>query len=258
MARRHHVRSYTERRGGRLIHVRAHASNPRRRRRRMSALQRRYFGARRSNPRRASHRRPARRTHSRGARRRVAIYANPRRSYRRHRNPRLFGGMGNVKSDLMNAAFGAAGAIGLKLGWGYVSPKLPATLQTGLGAAGAQAALIMAAGWGLSKAIPRQRRAIGMGVIGALTVLVYSVALQYLQTSFPSLAGLGDVSDYGMGAYMPGAQLLPAPAAMTNAAKAATAARLRGLGVYSPGSTIPGPTPNAGMGAYMQYGPYNR
>lgn len=223
--------------------------NPRRRRRRLSNPRR----ARRAHSRRAHRRTYHRRANPRRVHRVAGHYArskrgrrfyvrahrsNPRMRRRRRSNPRLFSSSGGVMRDyVMPAAIGAAGAVALKIGWGYLSPKLPTMLQSGWGAMGGQAAVVLAAGYGLGRVMPRQRRQIGLGVVGALTVIAYSAAVQLLSSYVPQLQGLRDYVDYAgnMGAYMgPGAVALPAPAAAR-------------MGVVSPAPAL------RGLNAYMTY-----
>jgi hypothetical protein len=232
--------------------------NPRRRRRRgMPAGLRRYWATRRrrvSNPRRrrSHHRNPRHRVRAYTERRRGRTihvrghYSNPRR-YRRHRrNPR--GDVGTLLSDyLIPAGIGAASAVVLNIGWGYLAPSLPTSVQTGIGALAAQAGLVIVAGAVLSRSMPGSSRGINAGVVGALTVVAYSALANMLQgTSFaPNMSGLHDYRRYRVGAYMPGtaATALPAPA------RAAVAARRMGrVGWVSPAARLAGP-----MGAYMTY-----
>ncbi len=230
--------------------------NPRRRRRGMPAGLKRYWASRRrrrlENPRR--HRR-ARASSSRRSRRRLYVMSNPRRHRRvharrhhsRHRyrhlsNPRQISTRNLMGEYVMPAAIGAVGAVGLKIGWGYLAPHLPSAVQSGYGAIGAQAAVVLAAGFGLGKALPKHRRGIALGVVGALTVLAYNVAVQLLSQYAPNLAGISDYTAYPLGAYMaPTAGPLPAPAAVP--------APVRRLGWVSPAPAL------RGLNAYMSYGP---
>jgi hypothetical protein len=231
--------------------------NPRRRRRRgMPAGLRRYWATRRrrvSNPRRRRAHRRNPRHHVRAyterrAGRRIRVrghYSNPRR-YRRHRrNPR--GDVGTLLSDyLVPAGIGAASAVVLNIGWGYLAPSLPSSVQTGMGALAAQAGIVIVAGAVLSRAMPSSSRGINAGIVGALTVVAYSALASMLQgTSFgTSVSGLRDYRRYRVGAYMPGTAptALPAPArAMVNAK--------RRMGWVSPAASLRG----GPMGAYMTY-----
>lgn len=82
-------------------------------------------GARRSNPIGA-----VRRSYSRRVRR------NPIRA-RRRRNPIALGGMTRgLMSQLKDAAIGGAGAVGVDIAYGYVTPYLPASLQRTPGTVG--------------------------------------------------------------------------------------------------------------------------
>lgn len=174
-----------------------------------------------------------------------------RRAHRRFRhlsNPRSIA-LGSIGRDyILPSTIGAAGAVGLKIGWGYLAPHLPAAVQSGWGALGAQSGVVLLAGFGLGKALPRHRRSIALGVVGALTVIAYTAAVQLLQQYAPNLQGLRDYTDYRIGAYM-GAPGLPAPAAAMTSSGASANARLRGLGLISPAAGLQG----RGIGAYLTY-----
>lgn len=237
--------------------------NPRRRRRRNPHRRRRsvarFFGRTRrrrlANPRR--HRVRGHYSRDRGHRVYVRSHmANPRRRRRSHRrhyrhlgNPRSLSAANLMRDYVMPAGIGAVGAVGLKVGWGYLSPHLPTAVQSGWGALGAQSAVVLAAGWGLGKAMPRHRRSIALGVVGALTVIAYTAAVQLLQTYAPNLQGLRDYTDYRIGAYM-GAPGVPALVAPTGAA-APRLSGFRGVGMISPAPAV------RGLGAYMTYGNQN-
>lgn len=147
-----------------------------------------------------------------------------------------------MRDYVMPAGIGAVGAVGLKVGWGYLSPHLPAAVQSGWGALGAQSAVVLATGYGLGRALPRHRRSIALGVVGALTVIAYTAAVQLLQQYVPNLQGLRDYTDYRIGAYMgaPGLPALPAPAGAR--------AGVGRVGIISPAPAL------RGLAAYMSYG----
>lgn len=232
--------------------------NPRRRSRRMPAGLARYWASRRRrrlpNPRRrrirarrANPRHRVRPYVERRARRRVYVRghsSNPRRYRRRRRNPR--GEVGTLLQDyLVPAGIGAASAVVLNIGWGYLAPNLPTSVQSGMGALAAQAGIVVVAGAVLSRAMPNASRGITAGVVGALTVIAYSGLSSLLSgTSF----AMGDYRHYRMGAYMsPGAaaRALPAPMRGRVAAK-------RGVGWMSPAPALRGL--RGPVGAYMTYG----
>lgn len=243
--------------------------NPRRksRRGRMPAGLARYWASKRrrrlSNPRRhrlRARRRNPRRHHVRSyterrGRRRIYVRghaSNPRRYRRRQRNPR--GEIGTMLQDyIVPAGIGAASAVVLNIGWGYLAPNLPASVQTGMGALAAQAGVVVVAGAVLSRAMPSSSRNITAGVVGALTVVAYSALSSLLSgTSF----AMGDYRHYRrMGAYMAmpgaGARLLPSPAP----ARAAVGQPQRGrMGWVSPAPGLRGLGRfNGPVGAYMTY-----
>ena len=181
--------------------------NPRRRRRktsgkrrrnprRMSALQRKYFGPkRRRNP---SRKRSRSRTSSRRRRRNpVAMNPvrrhrrrnNPARSHRRRRRNPILGG-GFIGSVAMGAVQGTLGALVSDMAWNLI--PLPATIKSGAIGTLAKAAGTIALGMGASKLVGR--KIAQEATQGALTVQLYS----YLK---PMLAGMGvpGLGYYGAG-----------------------------------------------------------
>lgn len=177
--------------------------NPRKRRRRrhkISAKQRKYFGKRRTR----SHKR--RSVLSARPRRRHHYMSNPHR--RRHKRYRLnpsFGGfkpMSFVKDTLMPSSVGAAGALGLDMLLGFV--PLPAMLKTGAG--NTLARIGGAVGIGMLAGMVTNKRMGEQVGAGALTVVLYDVLKGFIKTSFPTLQ-LGDLpSEYPQMEY-----LSPAP-----------------------------------------------
>lgn len=158
-----------------------------------------------------------------------------------------------LQDYIVPAGIGAASAVVLNIGWGYLAPNLPASVQTGMGALAAQAGVVVVAGAVLSRAMPSSSRNITAGVVGALTVVAYSALSSLLSgTSF----AMGDYRHYRrMGAYMAmpgaGARLLPSPAP----ARAAVGQPQRGrMGWVSPAPGLRGLGRfNGPVGAYMTY-----
>lgn len=149
---------------------------------------------------------------------------NPRRHSRRH-NPRF--SIAGITSQLMPAAYGAAGAVALDVALGYI--PLPVMFQTGYGKHGARIVGALGIGWLARKFLGSKGNAVAAG---ALTVAMYSLVKDVVVQFAPSVKGLGDYEEIAIdntadqiGAYMD-------PAAR--------------LGAYLPdGSVAPG------MGAYM-------
>jgi hypothetical protein len=175
--------------------------NPRKRRRKrkMSVKQRRYFG------KRVSARKRRRRSVVAAPLRRHRLYkTNPHRRHKRYRrNPSLrgFRPMAFMKDTLMPSAVGAAGALGLDMLLGFV--PLPDMLKTPtmrpiVRIAGAVGIGIVA-GMVTNKRIGEQVGA------GALTVVLYDTLKGFVQAQFPTLA-LGDLPSYNQIEY-----LSPAP-----------------------------------------------
>jgi hypothetical protein len=183
--------------------------NPRSRRRRsprrMSALQRKYFGKRRRvsrvrrNPRRsrrtlvaATHRRTRRRTHRRSYRV-TRARRNPVR--RRSRVRRAFGSvrgmtsgaMGFAKDKLLPGAIGGAGALAVDLAWPYATPYLPQMLVTGALVPVTRIGLAIGIGM-LGKMIGGKR--FGDEVMnGAIIVTLYDVMKGYAVAAEPAIFG---------------------------------------------------------------------
>jgi len=141
---------------------------------------------------------------------------------------------------LKPALYGAGGALAFKVIYGYVSPYLPATLQTGgIMSVVLQAGVALGAGVIGMKVLGRQKGEALM--LGALTVVLYSGIASLLSSSgVPGLSGLGfrDYTPYPMGAYIQGPTRTPG---------------IQGLGYVSPAAVV-GPTLSprmSGLGAYM-------
>jgi hypothetical protein len=195
--------------------------NPRKRRRKLTAKQAKYFGKRK---RRASPRRARRvsvrvsRPHRSRRRAVITVAANPRRRRSRRRlsiNPRRRGYRSNpmprlnvrgIGGQVQSAAVGAVGATVVDVAMGYVGPMLPAALvgpNVYPVVKGAAAILIGAAAQavGLGKWAGRMTE-------GSLTVTLHGVirsflpagvALGYINSGYVPRAGMN-----GMGAYMKG------------------------------------------------------
>jgi hypothetical protein len=163
------------------------------------------------------------------------------RHRRRHRRHNPFSTSG-IQAALMPAAWGAAGAVGMKIAYGYLSPSLPSTLTTGFMPTVVEAAAAIGLGMLVSRFKSRQD---GMYVtVGGLTVVLVGAIVPMLQSAAPTLPGLSGLSGYGdyipynrntMGAYM----------------------KRPGMGFYSPAPVLGAPGPKAmgrlgGMGAYMR------
>ncbi len=180
----------------------------------------RYWAAKRgTNP----HKRRRNRRHVRHSRRtnprhghvmRVGRHyrAHARRTNRRHvsrrrrTNPRLRlpSGMagGIIRSWVIPAAIGGAGAFGLDIGWGYLSPHLPAQLQSGWFGLLAKSTLVIGGAYMLGRVLPRQRANIHRAGLGAVTVLaataIKGAAQSVLPATTPGLSGYIDYQSYAL------------------------------------------------------------
>ena len=215
---------------------RTRAVNPRRRRRRHVAVNpRRHYRRHHRKVYAVNRRRPSHRRHA--ARR----YPNPRRmSARRYSNPRRMSARTShlVKDLAMPAAIGGLGAVVLDISWGYASPMLPASLQTGMLASLAKVGIVVGLAMAVGKFMPGLRSKAHTAAVGAVTVQAYNfmkgLAQQTIGTSVPGLSGyIPDYQPIRLGGYMP--------------------ARLGDL--YSPAAVIgpPGSQPVRQFGAYQAH-----
>lgn len=187
--------------------------NPKRRKRRkMTAKQKQYFGKRRS----ASPARRKRRSHTTS----VAGFANPKRrrvrrrvSVRARRNPRsaVAGGKLSfrqitsgraIKDIMLPAAIGGAGALALDVIWGLL--PIPTQFKTGPFAPVVKAIGVL--GIGALASGPLPDRLVKPAVFASLTIMAYSFAKATLQQAMPNVP-LGAYIDGGMGAYISGADM---------------------------------------------------
>jgi hypothetical protein len=123
---------------------------------------------------------------------------NPRRASRRrrHSNPRF--SINGITSQLMPAAYGAAGALVLDVALGYI--PLPAMLKTGYARHATRIVGALGVGFLASKFLRGRAAAIGQG---ALTVAVYGLLKDVAaQTLGDKVRGLGDYEEITVDGYM--------------------------------------------------------
>lgn len=212
----------------------------------------------------------------RAHRRHAGRVRNRHRAHRRHtaRRRRVTNPLRGVKSFLpsnrewVGVGVGGAGAIGVDIGLAYLSPYLPAFLQSGWGRIGAQVIVALGMGYVAGKVVDRE---VGKAVVaGALTITAYSALRSALAptlgNSIKGLSGLADFSDYsptnwsggyavgaGMGAYMR-PQGMGAYLTSTNAPPRIGMGGAPGMGAYmNPGSFLA----KNRMGAYMPQAGYD-
>lgn len=211
------------------------ARSRRRPRHHLTAHQRRVRAGRKAARTRA--RRYGRKSYA--GRRRRAVAAdfgiNPRRTYRRVRNPRRlsnpfkgFGTRAGVTKLLTSAGIGAVGAVGLDYLWQWGAPHLPQQLQSGYVGTAAKAAAAVGAGFLVGKFAGKP---LGVSLAaGSLTVIAYQLAHQLIasaapQASLPATSNTATPNLGGLNAYM-------RPAGLGWTSPGAT---LRGLRAYMPG-----------------------
>lgn len=229
-------------------------ANPKRRRRRKSRRAR----SRRNNPRhRRGHRRPrarrnpvrryhrrhrARRNPARRYHRRHRARRNPVRRYRARRNPSfsMSGLKGMVKPVLMEGLVGAGGALALDAAWGYINPKLPASIATSPYLQFAVKCLAaIGVGFLGGKVLKGKGRDLA---VGGVTVAMHDMLKSTLQQSVPSVFGAGgSLALSGYGAYLSGS----APIVGTATFPRTYQAQNPGFGAYLSGDS------NSGSGVYV-------
>jgi hypothetical protein len=207
--------------------------NPRRRKRhtarKMTAKQLKYFG-----PGRRRRRRRTALAVNPHRRRSIRAVATPRRrSRRRHvtrlrRNPMRFSGgkfsMRRFLNDtLMPASVGAAGALGVNIALGYLTPSLPISLQSGLMNTGVKIAGAVAVG--MAAGMVAGKRFGEQAMAGAITVTLYDLFKGYMQTAMPALP-LHEY-DVNMGWVSPGIQVGPQMSAYVGSDRSYS-----GMGMY--------------------------
>ncbi len=120
---------------------------------------------------------------------------NPIRHHRRRLRRNPSGGklrpMQFTKETLMPAVVGGVGAVGLDMVMGFLSPKLPVSLQTG--PAQTLMKLLGAVALGLGVGMATSRKTGEMVAVGGITVVLYDTVKGFVSTQFPTLpmAGLG-------------------------------------------------------------------
>lgn len=165
-------------------------------------------------PRRRRRKNPIR--HRARARRRNPIFRARRRAHR-GRNPFNVSG---IKAALIPAGIGALGAIGLSAAMSFVTPKLPASLQSGYVNTAVKLAGAIALGMIAGKVLGSEK---GKYVtMGGLTVVLVGALTPLIQSAVPSLplSGLGAYMQPGMsglgrlGYYSPAAVIQPKSSGM--------------------------------------------
>jgi len=220
----------THRRGGKSKRRRARAvmANPKRRSRRrnpaISVASRRHASR-------------VRKTYAQRKRRRARnpVFSH-RRKRRRHSNPFSTRGL---TAMLKPAGIGAAGAIAAAIAYGFIAPKLPASLATGFFPTIIKAAAAIGLGMVVGKVMSKQDGQ--YATIGGLTVVLVGAATPYITSAAPTLPGLSGLAGYGD--YIPHRPM----GAYSNSLQRGKTTRLGRLGFISPAARV-------GMGAYMGRG----
>lgn len=185
-------------------------------RRRMSALQRKYFGKRSHNRKR---RRPAmgaayrKRSHNRKRPRRYNRLRSRRHNRRTMSMPSLnLSGRGIVRNFLVPGAIGAVGSVGLDWAWGKLAPRLtfiPVSLQSGWGGTAVRVGFAVLATALAAKFAPAKfKRPLLVAGAGAVTITLGTAFAGAARSAGVPLSGYVDYQSYAlpgasMGAYMP-------------------------------------------------------
>ena len=164
--------------------------NPRKRRKRkMSALQKKYFGKRAGKRTGKRHKRAV----PRARRRSVVLSSNPIRRRKYRRTTGVPSPMGFVKDTLVPSGIGAAGALGLDILLGFL--PLPAMLKGPMVTPIVK--LAGAVGIGAVAGMITNRRIGEQVAAGAVTVVLYNLLRGVVTQAMPTLA----LGDYDMSAY---------------------------------------------------------
>lgn len=148
---------------------------------------------------------------------------NPRGSRRRRyrRNPMGLPSLGGLTSQLVPAALGAAGGMALNIGLSFL--PLPDSLKTGWARHGVRLAGAFGLGMIAKKFLGSKGNAVALG---AMTIVLYDIGKQVLQTATPELgARLGEYEDVSLSGDLDGDE-----------------------GFYDPASVI---SEDVGAGAYL-------
>lgn len=154
----------------------------------------------------------------RRGKRRAARRSNPvmsyRRSVRRRRNPISLGGSGllNFRSyfaPIKEAAIMGAGAVAMDMAYAYATPYLPAMLQRVPGKLGMGDLAKMLLTVAFGKLLAKPTKGLSMKAAqGALVVQARDIALTFIPTPVPTVAGLRGLGALpSAGAAYPGAGL---------------------------------------------------
>jgi hypothetical protein len=173
--------------------------NPRKRRT-MTALQRKYFGNRKHK------RNPTVAKKSSKRRRRYAVTAKKSRRYRRNPSGGRFNMQTFSRNTLMPSAIGAAGALGLDILMGFL--PLPPAMK--VGPMRTVIKIVGAVGVGMLAGTFVKRSTAEQIAAGAITVALYDTLKGVVQTAMPTLSlGEADVfSEYPSLAYANAGQVV--------------------------------------------------
>lgn len=156
------------------------------------------------NPKRRRRHKHRRRNPRHRLRRRNPSFHRRHRRHHRRSNPMSLGGFkGMIKPVLKEGFVQAGGALALDAVWGYVNPKLPATLSSSPYLQFAVKCLV-AIGVGVVGGKVLRGRARDLAV-GGVTVAAHDMLKSVLQSSLPSVFGAGGtLALSGYGAYLSG------------------------------------------------------
>lgn len=165
--------------------------NPRKRRAKKTAAPKRKTRARR-----------ARRSNPVGRAR--AAHARPVRRHRRRRNP-VSGGHG-IAAQLKNAFSGAVGGLAVDILAGFITPKLPVSMQGGYMGKVVKVGLAVAFGMVAKKSGLVKGPMAARMVEGAMTVELYDLTRNVFASAMPNVRLAGND---GMGEFIPMSEYIP-------------------------------------------------
>ena len=167
----------------------------------------------------------------------------------------MLSGRGLLTGYVVPMAVAGLGGLAMDVAWGFVSPKLPASVQTGYAALFAKLAVVLGVAMGVNKLRPAWRVQTNRAAIGAGGILAYGawkgIAQSVLPATTPGLHGYIDYQSYAL----PGAGRLNGYMATVP----------RGLGsledLYSPAAVIqppgtPVPRQFGGLRGYIAAQPH--
>lgn len=116
--------------------------------------------------------------------------------------PSMASGRGLLSGYVVPMAVGGLGGVVLDMAWGFLSPKLPPSVQTGYAGLAAKLAVVLGIAFGVNRFQPRLRVQTNRAALGAGSVLFYGalkgIAQSVLPATTPGLHGYIDYQSYAL------------------------------------------------------------